>query len=60
MNGNPDWRAVHDFWFPPGLEDTAPETHRRMFVWWFDGEANAGLPPFVSMLEAARTGRLDC
>lgn len=59
MNGNPDWRAVYDFWFPPGLDDADPETHRDMFMWWFGGGANADLPPFAPMLEAARTGRLD-
>jgi uncharacterized protein (DUF924 family) len=54
-----DWRTVHDFWFPPGLDDVDAETHRRMFEWWFGGGANAGLPPFAPVLEAARAGRLD-
>lgn len=59
MDEAPDWRAVHDFWFPPGLEDADPETHRRMFDRWFGGGANAELPPFAPVLAAARTGRLD-
>lgn len=58
MNGDQDWRTVYDFWFPPGLEDAGLEAHRRMFVWWFGGEANAELPPFASTLEAAKAGRL--
>jgi hypothetical protein len=32
MNDAQEWRAVYDFWFPPGLDDADPETHRRMFV----------------------------
>jgi uncharacterized protein (DUF924 family) len=58
-DGALDWRTVHDFWFPPGLDDADLETHRRMFVWWFGSGANAALPPFAPVLEAARTGRLD-
>ena len=59
MNEAQDWQPVYDFWFPPGLEDADPETHRGMFMWWFGGGANEGLPPFSPQLEAARTGRLD-
>ena len=58
-DGALDWRTVHDFWFPPGLDDADLETHRRMFVWWFGGGANTALPPFAPVLEAARAGRLD-
>ena len=53
-----DWRSVHGFWFPPGLDADA-ETHRRMFDWWFGGGSNAALPRFAPVLEAARAGRLD-
>lgn len=53
-----DWRAVHDFWFPPGLGADA-EIHRRMLEWWFGGGSNAALRPFAPLLEAARAGRLD-
>jgi uncharacterized protein (DUF924 family) len=59
MNEDQDWRAVYDFWFPPGLDDADPETHRRMFVWWFGGGANAELPPFAPVVEAAKAGRLS-
>jgi len=59
MNDDRDWRTVHDFWFPPGLDDADAETHRRMFVRWFGGGANAELPRFAPVLEAARAGRLD-
>ncbi|MBX6742808.1 MAG: DUF924 domain-containing protein [Acetobacteraceae bacterium] len=52
------WRRVHEFWFPPGLE-AGPEVHGRMFLRWFGGGANAELPPFAPVLEAARAGRLD-
>jgi uncharacterized protein (DUF924 family) len=53
------WRTVYDFWFPPGLDDTDLETHRRMFGWWFGGEASPELPPFAPIVQAARTGHLD-
>lgn len=59
MKDSPDWRTVYGFWFPPGLDDADLETHRRMFGWWFGGGANAELPRFAPVLEAARTGRLD-
>ena len=53
-----DWRAVYDFWCPPGLDADAA-THRRTFEWWFGGGANAALPRFAPVLEAAKAGRLD-
>src|SRR3712207_983819 len=59
MDGAQDWRAVYDFWFPPGLDDADADTHRRMFEWWFGGGSNAALPRFAPVLEAARAGRLD-
>jgi uncharacterized protein (DUF924 family) len=55
----PDWRAVYDLWFPPGLDDADAATHGRMFVRWFGGGANEGLPPFAPLVQAARTGGLD-
>ena len=54
-----DWRAVYDFWFPPGLEDADAETLRRQVEWWFGGGSNASLPPFAPVLQAARAGRLE-
>lgn len=54
-----DWRAIHEFWFPPGLDDASAETHRRLFGWWFGNVANAVMPPFAPVLEAARAGRID-
>ncbi len=59
MNEAQDWRTVYDFWFPPGLDDADLATHGQMFGWWFGGGANAGLPPFAAVVEAAKTGRLD-
>ena len=59
MNEVQDCRTVYDFWFPPGLEDDDPETHRQRWIWWMGGGANAGLPPFALTLAAARAGRLD-
>jgi uncharacterized protein (DUF924 family) len=53
-----DWRAVYDFWFPPGLDADAA-THRRMVEWWFGGGSNAALPRFAPVLEAAKAGHLD-
>ncbi len=58
-DGAQDWRRVHGFWFPPGLDDADAETHRRMFEWWFGGGSNAALPRFAPVLEAAKAGRLD-
>jgi uncharacterized protein (DUF924 family) len=58
MTEDQDWRPVYDFWFPPGLDDADAEAHRRMFLWWFGGGANAELPRFAPVLEAARAGRL--
>jgi uncharacterized protein (DUF924 family) len=54
-----DWRAVYDFWFPPGLDGADAETQRRMFEWWFGGGANAALPRLAPVLEDAKAGRLD-
>jgi uncharacterized protein (DUF924 family) len=59
MNEDQDWRTVYDFWFPPGLDASDVEAHRRMFVWWFGGGANAELPRFAPVLDAARAGRLS-
>jgi uncharacterized protein (DUF924 family) len=59
MSSETDWRSVYDFWFPPDLEDADPETHYRMFDWWFGGGSNPELPRFAPMLEAAKAGRLD-
>ncbi|GAA0590078.1 DUF924 family protein [Craurococcus roseus] len=58
-HGAEDWRAVHDFWFPPGLDDADPDALRRQVEWWFGGGSNGALPPFAPVLEAARAGRLD-
>ncbi len=58
MDAAQDWRTVYGFWFPPGLDDADPQTHRGMFVRWFGGGANAELPPFAPLLAAARSGRL--
>jgi uncharacterized protein (DUF924 family) len=54
-----EWRQVHEFWFPPGLETADAETHRRMFRRWFAGGANEELPPFAPFLQGARAGGLD-
>jgi uncharacterized protein (DUF924 family) len=59
MTDDQNWRTVYDFWFPPGLDDADAEAHRRMFLWWFGGGANAELPRFAPVLEAARAGYLD-
>lgn len=56
---NEGWRRVYEFWFPPGLEAAGAEVHGRIFLRWFGGGANAELPPFTPLLEAARRGRLD-
>jgi uncharacterized protein (DUF924 family) len=58
MSEAQDWRTVYDFWFPPGLDDADLEAYRQMFGRWFGGGANAELPPFAPVVEAARAGRL--
>jgi uncharacterized protein (DUF924 family) len=57
--GFDDWRAVYDFWFPPGLGDADLHTLRRRVEWWFGGGSNDALPRFAPVLDAARAGRLD-
>lgn len=59
MSEPPRWQAVQEFWFPPGLDEAGPDTHRDMFVRWFGGGTNAGLAPFAHVVEAAEAGRLD-
>lgn len=59
MDGSPPWRAVYEFWFPPGLDEAGPDVHRDMFVRWFSGGTSGGLPPFAAVLEAAAAGRLE-
>lgn len=59
MNEAQDWRTVYDFWFPPGVDDDDPETHRQRWIWWMGGGANRELQPFGPMVEAARAGRLN-
>jgi uncharacterized protein (DUF924 family) len=59
MNNGYHWRMVYDFWFPPGLEDEDLETHRQSFFPWFGGGANAELPRFASVFEAAKTAQLS-
>jgi len=59
MKDHQDWKAVYDFWFPPGLEHVDAQAFRRRAEWWFGGGANAELPPFAHTLIAARSGRLD-
>jgi uncharacterized protein (DUF924 family) len=53
------WQAVHEFWFPPGLERAPPEEHRDMILRWFGGGMDAALPRFAPLLDAARAGRLE-
>jgi uncharacterized protein (DUF924 family) len=53
------WQRVYAFWFPPGLEEAGPDTHRRMFLRWFGGGTTPEMPPFAPLVEAARAGRLD-
>jgi uncharacterized protein (DUF924 family) len=59
MDGPHDWQAVYDFWFPSGLDDADLPTHWRMLEWWMRGGANAEMPRFLPVVEAAKSGRLD-
>src|SRR5215208_5768596 len=54
-----DWQPVYDFWFPAGLEAADVKTHWRTLEWWMRGGANADLPPFLPLVEAAKQRRLD-
>jgi uncharacterized protein (DUF924 family) len=56
---NPDWRDVHAFWFPPGLEQADAAAHLRMFDWWLRGGSNAELPRFLPLVQQALLGGLD-
>jgi uncharacterized protein (DUF924 family) len=58
MSGAPDWQAVLDAWFPPGLEHADLDTHARMFQLWFGGGAEAGLQSLAPLARDARAGRL--
>lgn len=58
MSDATDWQRVYQFWFPPDL-DASVETHREMFLWWFRGGANASLPPFAYLIDAAKAGSLE-
>ena len=59
MSEDRDWRRVYDFWFPADLDKADLKTHRQMLQWWMQGGANAELPQFASLLEAATLGSLD-
>lgn len=58
-DGGADWSAVHEFWFPPGLDEAGAEVHWAMFTRWFSGGTTAELPRFASLVARARTGSLD-
>ena len=53
MGTSQDWQRVYEFWFPAGLDAADLQTHWRMLEWWMRGGANAELPPFLSVVEAA-------
>lgn len=59
MRVTPTWSPVHRFWFPDHLAESDAAAHARMFAWWFNGGSNAELEPFIPLLTAAQSGRLD-
>ena len=59
MGTSQDWQRVYEFWFPPGLDAADLQTHWRMLEWWMRGGANAELPPFLPVVEAAKRRSLD-
>jgi uncharacterized protein (DUF924 family) len=59
MSELPDWRAVYDFWFPPGLAEADTDSHGRHFARWFGGNANVELPSFAPLIPLAAGGGLD-
>jgi uncharacterized protein (DUF924 family) len=59
MPTSENWRAVYDFWFPPGLDAADLPTHWRMLEWWMRGGANVELPQFAPLVDAARGGQLE-
>lgn len=59
FDGGAGWPAVHEFWFPPGLDEAGGGTHRAMFGRWFGGGTNRELPPFAPLVASAKGGHLD-
>jgi uncharacterized protein (DUF924 family) len=59
MEEHRNWQRVYDFWFPGGLDKADLKTHGEMAQWWMRGGANAELPPFTPLVEAAISGALD-
>lgn len=59
MIGTDDWRKVHAFWFPAGLDIADHHEVMRMLAWWMAGGATPELGPFRPVVEAARSGLLD-
>jgi uncharacterized protein (DUF924 family) len=59
MDGQEEWRAFHDMWFPPDLPGDDGPAHRARFMRWFGGGANADMAPFGPLLRRALAGELD-
>ena len=59
MDEQHSWRRVYEFWFPAGLDKADLKTHQEIGQWWMRGGANAELPPFAPLVEAAASGSLD-
>jgi uncharacterized protein (DUF924 family) len=59
MSSLMEWRPIYDFWFHKDLSNAEVKEHWRMLAWWMGGGANADLPRFISVLDAARSGQLD-
>ena len=58
MNSH-DWQEIYSFWFPVRLDEADLETHWAMLEWWMRGGANAELPRYASVVEAAQSKQLE-
>jgi uncharacterized protein (DUF924 family) len=54
-----DWQAIYSFWFPVRLDEADLETHWKMLEWWMRGGANAELPRYGPVVEAAKANRRE-
>ncbi|MBM6596656.1 DUF924 family protein [Microvirga pudoricolor] len=54
-----DWQRVYDFWFPASLSRADAASQWRRLEWWMRGGATPELPPFIDLVQAARSDVLD-
>lgn len=53
------WRDIHEFWFPPGIDENFTSLSAQM-KWWYDGGCNADVKKsYRQILKSAVEGELD-